>query len=1755
MANGDQEPQGLTAEEMFDDQQEGVSTDSLFESQDSGVGTSDLFQTPEATPQPRTRENGEPSGAFDFGAGGDPWKRGFQQLIEFGGANIGEALADFRDGVKKRIQSGVRSTLGEGTAGDIAEAVLLPEAALGLDTVRTATEGMKTYARSINARPSDLPPLDWNNFYHPNQIYSQFAEGAPLLFGMMAATVANPTAGALYMSAVEGADSYKGIKEYEERTGKELPLANKLLIPITVGTINGQLERLGINKILKSAKVPGAKNKIVQILASSGTEGVTETGQEITSFLGELTYDGKVPDNIGERFVKSFYGGAVLGLGASGATSLLSTAAHPSPGDAEVLEIDEATGEPTFRINKSGHELEGQTISLEEMEQLQDVKTPAFRRNWLKNRLKATGFAQNELEAETEARLVDVMASNRGVTTEQWIQENILDIVGNKKVEKGDLLQTLEDGVNEVGVEISEFEGTSPESGLVPTILTPEGKMFIGNKGDIHASVFDRFRIDHDLNDLQMGFTNRTGKFLSREEAARFTESKHPLLSSEFVNLMEEGVIEADELLDSESEVVTNESQRVGQEGTDEMTQGLQTLFQVNAWHGTPHDFDKFSFEKIGTGEGAQAFGWGLYFTESREIAEYYAKELSGRQGEAIDQEVWSDVIGPIMQKYDISGDIGPRDSDSGFVGRLLAENKDRMEQEDVETLRKYATEPGAVLKVSLNKGKNPSDYQWMPWRDQLSDSHVRDLRITIKDKMGDEALVQFNDFLDSLNQEFRMLTGEKVYRELSYIADHPRVASQLLADAGFAGVRYRAEGGQSDLNNYVVMDESIIDIEGKETLYQMKKQTAKAAVQFDGGKAIVKAFNQADVSSWVHEMAHVYRRSASGKELQELNELFEVEDGKWTRNKEEEFARKFESYVMTGTAESSKAQVILNRFRSWMMGIYAKMINSPLGLEITQEQRDFFDRMFNSIDNEIQSLPEHKKYGELHNWYDRFMNWLDVERAFQKIGFGETGFHIKNYFSVQGLYSEEGAQLVEHVSQLLGRDSSKMLDAILIAEDSNRLAEVDPETELGQAAQEIRDYFDRSFEEYNARGGLDLKFKERLIGELRAQLDRAKNAKEEEVVEDLLAQIQEIEDTEFVHIPYVHWFSQKARSNPREAQKFMSLIVERYKRKIPTIQTLIDDGVLTKDDVKLEDIIASYSRQKGKDFALLNIRQAAIEEGAAVQLIEGEKFPNDFVEPPRNASVFKGYRINKVVDSWINTQLNSDNLNFIQRWFNIAKMAAFWNPLFLPMYDVLQANMAGSMNILRPIKSARQIYNAFDDVLNGTEDFMQAEANGISSKPYNSPLEEVGARFSRAARVRHKPSAGNLKQIASYTYSYGESAMMDVIEKSFQSGPLEFIKQIGPIRPLVRNLYQGSWDIAWMLDRTIRQVSYNAFREQGFSSREAAQKAAETHADYASLPPKSRKFLNTFFFTPTFKVAMGKWMGDSIKAIGNTVKGDAGQGKRQLASVFIRTLGILVAYDMLMLGLDFERDEFGRRYTRRASTATGEKDLVINWTGPHNLFLKYIQRTKEAFGPEVPNVMKRVFQQNSWEIQPLIRVTSSIVSNETPGGDKIWWIGDSPETKLAKGMMYFGNSISAMLAQLSNEDEFGKAGREAFAREYGQALELITSPFLFKYTREVPEVRLQNKLRSIMAIHEEEVQAGRLLNEILKEGSDPNQVVQDYLNGEGIFTTTLEERNENLVRRMMEIIEEFEEDQYQYPTDEVEDVSQQEGVPIDSLF
>ena len=49
----------------------------------------------------------------------------------------------------------------------------------------------------------------------------------------------------------------------------------------------------------------------------------------------------------------------------------------------------------------------------------------------------------------------------------------------------------------------------------------------------------------------------------------------------------------------------------------------------MTAYHGSPHDFDKFDISKMGSGEGAQAYGDGLYLADQEKLARSYRDQLS----------------------------------------------------------------------------------------------------------------------------------------------------------------------------------------------------------------------------------------------------------------------------------------------------------------------------------------------------------------------------------------------------------------------------------------------------------------------------------------------------------------------------------------------------------------------------------------------------------------------------------------------------------------------------------------------------------------------------------------------------------------------------------------------------------------------------------------------------------------------------------------------------------------------------------------------------------------------------------------------------------------------------------------------------------------------------------------------------------------------------------------------------------------------
>jgi hypothetical protein len=65
-------------------------------------------------------------------------------------------------------------------------------------------------------------------------------------------------------------------------------------------------------------------------------------------------------------------------------------------------------------------------------------------------------------------------------------------------------------------------------------------------------------------------------------------------------------------------------------------------LTGIKAYHSSPHDFDRFDISKIGTGEGAQVYGHGLYFAENPKVSgqggqywNQFSNRFSGPEAEA----------------------------------------------------------------------------------------------------------------------------------------------------------------------------------------------------------------------------------------------------------------------------------------------------------------------------------------------------------------------------------------------------------------------------------------------------------------------------------------------------------------------------------------------------------------------------------------------------------------------------------------------------------------------------------------------------------------------------------------------------------------------------------------------------------------------------------------------------------------------------------------------------------------------------------------------------------------------------------------------------------------------------------------------------------------------------------------------------------------------------------------------------------------
>ena len=130
----------------------------------------------------------------------------------------------------------------------------------------------------------------------------------------------------------------------------------------------------------------------------------------------------------------------------------------------------------------------------------------------------------------------------------------------------------------------------------------------------------------------------------------------------------------------------------------------------IIAFHGSGADFDEFRLEMIGTGEGAQAYGYGLYFTDSEDIAKFY-RDTVGKRKQGMPTSIPddpNDVAGALAQdigfKEGVFGDTGllqinSGDPDYDFFIKMLDDNA--VETTQAGVAKTYEFNDGSVITLS----------------------------------------------------------------------------------------------------------------------------------------------------------------------------------------------------------------------------------------------------------------------------------------------------------------------------------------------------------------------------------------------------------------------------------------------------------------------------------------------------------------------------------------------------------------------------------------------------------------------------------------------------------------------------------------------------------------------------------------------------------------------------------------------------------------------------------------------------------------------------------------------------------------------------------------------------------------------------------------------------------------------------------------------------------------------------------------------
>jgi hypothetical protein len=242
------------------------------------------------------------------------------------------------------------------------------------------------------------------------------------------------------------------------------------------------------------------------------------------------------------------------------------------------------------------------------------------------------------------------------------------------------------------------------------------------------------------------------------------------------------------------------------------VTKGPSVVF-LPAYHGTPHKVDKFSLEKVGTGEGAQAYGWGLYFAENPKVAEQYQKELAQRAG-ASDEwffkptEEGKAQFNKVINFADAAPMMASQgmramniDTVKGAVAKLREMAKPGPRAASEHYRNAYAgladmLEAGTLKFEKPSGNKYTVDIDVQPNELLDWDNHPPD---SVKQAISGVARGKHKEAMEKALQilsDDPSTTGQQFYKLVAMFLT-PKQASEALREAGIVGIQYLDQGSR----------------------------------------------------------------------------------------------------------------------------------------------------------------------------------------------------------------------------------------------------------------------------------------------------------------------------------------------------------------------------------------------------------------------------------------------------------------------------------------------------------------------------------------------------------------------------------------------------------------------------------------------------------------------------------------------------------------------------------------------------------------------------------------------------------------------------------------------------------------------------------------------------------------------------------------------------------------------------------------------